>query len=208
MLNIDLIIKIKKEFNFSIGESKKMLEKNNWDYNKLIYNLKKNNVRKHSFYNYYSIINVENNNKICIAKVFFNSVILNNSKILEDFKIELSSCILNIKMIIYKVKILSLKLKENIYLSNFLMFTKKNIFFYNHKNSFFCLINYKKKLINICCNVVFNKFNYLMLKKCKNVLINQAYIKDISYNLNQIIEPKFINFIFLMNKHGNYFYYE
>ncbi|MBY0585499.1 hypothetical protein K5B08_01260, partial [Candidatus Carsonella ruddii] len=77
-----------------------------------------------------------------------------------------------------EINFLSLKLKEEILLDKCFIFLKKNIFFYNHKNIFFCLINYKKEITNICCHIIFNKINFLKLKICKNNLMNQNYIKN------------------------------
>lgn len=44
MLNTSLIVKIKKEFNISIGESKKNLELNNWNYIETVNYIKKKKI--------------------------------------------------------------------------------------------------------------------------------------------------------------------
>ncbi|XOD39005.1 MAG: hypothetical protein ACAF48_00110 [Candidatus Carsonella ruddii] len=209
MLNINLILKIKKEYNLDIGSCKKILEENNWNYSKSILFIK-NSVKKNNFkkLKYYSIINIKQNNNIYIIKIIFNSVIINNSVIIDNFKKKINLIKINFKNLKNEINLLSFILKEIIFLEKFLIFLNENIFFYNHKNSFFCLINYKKKIINICCHIIFNKFNFFNFNICKNNLFKQKYIKDEKIFLNQLICFDSINYLFLINKNGFYFYYE
>ncbi|AFP83875.1 hypothetical protein [Candidatus Carsonella ruddii] len=204
MLNIELIKKIKIKFDLSIGDSKKFLEKNYWNYDKTIIfikNMMLKNIKKYSFF---SILTIKNNNKIMILKILFNSIIIKNSNIIEKFKLELEkkNNIINIKE---KIFLLSIKLKEKILLDKILIFYNKNIFFYNHKNDYFCLINYKNNIINLCYQIIFNKINFINYK-CKNSLLNQFFIKN-NVLIKNLLNIKMINFIYLINK-NQYFYYE
>ncbi|ATX33449.1 hypothetical protein CUN91_00575 [Candidatus Carsonella ruddii] len=209
MLNINLILKIKKEYNFNIGSCKKLLENNNWDYKKTILYIK-NSFKKINFTNfkYYSIINIEKKNKIFIIKICYNSTIIDNSTIIENFKKKLILIKIDIKILKNEINLLSFILKDKIFLNKFFIFINKNIFFYNHKNIFFCLINYKKLILNICCHIIFKKINFFNLNICKNNLMKQKYIKNETLFINDIIKNNFINYIFLINKNNIYFYYE
>ncbi|MGP4128087.1 MAG: hypothetical protein ACTXNS_00105 [Candidatus Carsonella ruddii] len=205
MLNINLIIKIKKKFNFNIGECKKILEKNFWNYEKTINYINNKVIKNNNFnFNFFSILTIENKKNIFVLKLLYNSVIINNSNILEDFKLSIKN--IDLKEIKKKIVLLSLKLKEIIYLNKILIFLNKNVFFYNHKNEFFCLINYKKKDINLCCQIIFNKLNFINYN-CKNSLKNQFFIQN-NLLINKIVDINIINYIFLINKKNAYFYYE
>ncbi|XZR53022.1 MAG: hypothetical protein ACM3Q5_00115 [Candidatus Carsonella ruddii] len=205
MLNINLIIKIKKEFNFNIGDCKKILEKNFWNYEKTIIYIKNKIIKNNNFnFNFFSILTIENEKKIFVLKLLYNSIIINNSNILEDFKLNIKNQTL--EKIKEKIILLSLKLKENIYLEKVIIFVNKNIFFYNHKNNFFCLINYKKKKLNLCCHIIYNKINFINYK-CKNSLKNHFFIQN-NLLIDTIFNINLINYIFLINKKNAYFYYE
>ncbi|WMC19286.1 MAG: hypothetical protein NVS84_00110 [Candidatus Carsonella ruddii] len=205
MLNIDLIIKIKKKFNFSIGECKKILEKNYWNYEKTIKYIKNKNFKNNILnFDFFSILTIENKENIFVLKLLYNSIIINNSNILENFKSSIKN--ITIKELKEKISLLSLKLKEIIFLEKLLIFSKKNIFFYNHKNNFFCLINYKKKNLNLCCQIIYNKINFINYN-CKNSLKNQFFIQN-NLLINKITDVGLLNYIFLINKKNAYFYYE
>ncbi|WGS66690.1 hypothetical protein MEJ65_00115 [Candidatus Carsonella ruddii] len=205
MLNIDLIIKIKKKFNFNIGECKKLLEKNYWNYEKTIMFIKNKIVKNNNLnFNFFSILTVNNKENIFVFKLLYNSIIINNSNILEDFKLKIKN--INLEKLKEEILLLSLKLKEIIYLEKILIFLNKNVFFYNHKNDFFCLINYKKKNLNLCCQIIYNKINFINYK-CKNSLKNQFFIQN-NLLISTIFDITLINYIFLINKKNAYFYYE
>ncbi|UNB92091.1 hypothetical protein ACJEC8_00020 [Candidatus Carsonella ruddii] len=208
MLNVDLILKIKKKYNINIGDCKKFLSLNNWNYNetlKYINNIIKNNIKKK--YNFYSIISFTKKFKIFIIKILFNSVIINNSDVLNKFIKEISLIKFNLKIIKKKINLLSLKLKEDFFFEKILIFNLENINFYNHKNLFFCLINFNKKIINLCYNIIFNKINFLKFNICKKNLLKQNNIKNNELILN-IINYNNLNYSILINKNGLYFYYE
>ncbi|WP_433927820.1 hypothetical protein [Candidatus Carsonella ruddii] len=209
MLNINLILKIKKKYNFDIGNCKKILESNNWNFEKSIYyieNIIKKNEKNN--FNNFSIISVENDDKIIILKIFYKSTIINNSNILNNFKQKISALKLNILILKKEINLLSLKLKEKIFLDKIIIFINKNIYYYNHKNIFFCLLNYKKIITNICCHIIFNKINFLKFNYCRYNLIKQKYIKDDNIYVKNIINFNYLNYSILINKNGFYFYYE
>ncbi|BFI90840.1 hypothetical protein [Candidatus Carsonella ruddii] len=205
MLNINLIMKIKKEFNFNIGECKKLLENNSWNYEKTLIFIKNRMFKNDNLkFNFYSILSFEKKKKIFVFKLLYNSVILNNSNILEDFKLSIEDT--NVEILKEKIELLSLKLKEIVYLDKILIFFNKETCFYNHKNNFFCLINYKKKNLNLCCQIIFNKINYINYN-CRNSLKNQYFIYN-NLLIDKIFNVRLINYIFLINKKNAYFYYE
>ncbi|MFI4883718.1 MAG: hypothetical protein ACH6QQ_00710 [Candidatus Carsonella ruddii] len=208
MLIINLLLKIKKKYKFNIETSKKFLEINNWNYIETINYI--NNIKKNFFfkkYNFYSIISINKNLKIYIIKILFNSSLINNSTILEKFIKELYFLNINYKNLINKIIFLSLELKEEIYLINFLILSNKNILYYNHKNLFFCLIKFKKIIINLCYNIIFNKTNFLKFNKCKKNLLNQKNIQNNEIILN-LLNYNNIIYSILINKNGFYFFYE
>ncbi|MFI4847160.1 MAG: hypothetical protein ACH6QJ_00715 [Candidatus Carsonella ruddii] len=208
MLIINLLLKIKKKYKFNIETSKKFLEINNWNYNKTINYI--NNIKKNFFfksYKFYSIISINKNLKIYLIKILFNSELINNSIILKNFIKKLYFLDFNYKNLINKLIFLSLELKEEIYLNKFLIFLNKNILYYNHKNLFFCLIKFKKIIINLCYNIIFNKTNFLKFNKCKKNLLKQKNIQTEKNILNSLDYNNIIYSI-LINKNGFYFFYE
>ncbi|MFI4883884.1 MAG: hypothetical protein ACH6QK_00685 [Candidatus Carsonella ruddii] len=208
MLIINLLLKIKKKYKFNISTSKKFLEINNWNYiNTINYidNIKKNFFFKN--YKFYSIISINKNLNIFLIKILFNSNLINNSIILKKFIKELHVLNINYKNLINKIILLSLELKEDIYLNNFLIFSNKNILYYNHKNLFFCLIKFKKIIINLCYNIIFNKTNFLKFNKCKKNLLKQKNIQNNEIILN-LLNYNNIIYSILINKNGFYFFYE
>ncbi|MFI4870085.1 MAG: hypothetical protein ACH6QM_00435 [Candidatus Carsonella ruddii] len=208
MLIINLLLKIKKKYAFNIETSKKFLEINNWNYIKTINYI--NNIKKDFFYKkykFYLIITINKNLKIYLIKILFNSNLIHNSIILENFIKKLYFLNINYKNLINKITFLSLELKEDIYLNNFLIFFNNNILHYNHKNLFFCLIKFKKKIINLCYNIIFNKTNFLKFNKCKKNLLKQNNIQDNKIILNSLNYNNIIYSI-LINKNGFYFFYE
>ncbi|AFP84067.1 putative elongation factor EF-Ts [Candidatus Carsonella ruddii HT isolate Thao2000] len=206
MLNIELIKKIKNKFNLSIGDSKKFLEKNSWNYDKTIHFINNKKMYNINFnYDFFSILTINRNNNIILIKILFNSIIIKNSNIIDKFKLDIENDF-NLKNIKNKIHFLSIKLKENILLDKILIFSNKNVYYYNHKNDFFCIIKYKKLIINLCYQIIFKKINFLNYK-CKNSFINQIFIKNNTI-INKLINIKTINFIFLINNKNEYFYYE
>ncbi|MFI4913469.1 MAG: hypothetical protein ACH6QR_00465 [Candidatus Carsonella ruddii] len=208
MLIINLLLKIKKKYKFNIETSRKFLEINNWNYNKTINYI--NNIKKNFFfknYKFYSIISINKNLKIYLIKILFNSELINNSIILKNFIKKLYFLDFNYKNLINKIIFLSLELKEEIYLNIFLIFLNKNILYYNHKNLFFCLIKFKKIIINLCYNIIFNETNFLKFNKCKKNLLKQKNIQTEKNILNSLDYNNIIYSI-LINKNGFYFFYE
>ncbi|XZR52613.1 MAG: hypothetical protein ACM3Q7_00115 [Candidatus Carsonella ruddii] len=205
MLNINLILKIKKKFNFNIGECKKILENNQWNYEKSIMFIKNKVIKNNNLkFTFFSILTFENKEKIFVLKLLYNSIIINNSNILEDFKKSIKN--ITIEFLKERIILLSLKLKEIIFLEKILIFLNINVFFYNHKNEFFCLINCKKKNLNLCCQIIYNKINFINYK-CENSLKNNFLIQN-NILINKIFDVSLINYIFLINKKNVYFYYE
>ncbi|MGK2916004.1 MAG: hypothetical protein ACSLEH_00100 [Candidatus Carsonella ruddii] len=208
MLIINLLLKIKKKYKFDLTTSKKFLDINNWNYIKTINyinNIKKKIIFKN--YKFYSIISINKNLNIYLIKILFNSNLINNSIILKNFIKKIYFLNINYKNLINKITFLSLELKEDIYLNNFLIFSNKNILYYNHKNLFFCLIKFKKIIINLCYNIIFNKTNFLKFNKCKKNLLKQKNIQNDEIILN-LLNYNNIIYSILINKNGFYFFYE
>lgn len=205
MLNIDLILKIKKKFNFNIGECKKILEKNSWNYEKTIEFIKNQSFKNNNLkFEFYSILTIENKKKIFVFKILYNSIIIKNSNILDDFRLNIKN--ININILKEKIILLSLKLKETIFLEKILIFLNVYNIFYNHKNEFFCLINCENNNLNLCCQIIYNKINFINFK-CKNSLKNQFFVKN-NLLISTIFNVELINYIILINKKNVYFYYE
>ncbi|WMC19884.1 MAG: hypothetical protein NVS86_00110 [Candidatus Carsonella ruddii] len=205
MLNIDLILKIKKKFNFSIGECKKILEKNFWNYEKTITFIKNKSIKNNNFkFNFFSILTFENKKNIFVFKILYNSIIIKNSNILENFEFNIKNT--NINILKEQIVLLSIKLNEMIFLEKVLIFLNVNIFFYNHKNEFFCLINCENNNLNLCCQIIYNKINFINFK-CKKSLKNQFFVKN-NLLISKIFNVDLINYIILINKKNVYFYYE
>ncbi|WMC20480.1 MAG: hypothetical protein PNH44_00110 [Candidatus Carsonella ruddii] len=205
MLNIDLILKIKKKFNFNIGECKKILEKNSWNYEKTIEFIKNQSFKNNNLkFEFYSILTIENKKKIFVFKILYNSIIIKNSNILDDFRLNIKN--ININILKEKIILLSLKLKETIFLEKILIFLNVYNIFYNHKNEFFCLINCEINNLNLCCQIIYNKINFINFK-CKNSLKNQFFVKN-NLLISTIFNVELINYIILINKKNVYFYYE
>ncbi|MGK2912669.1 MAG: hypothetical protein ACSLEI_00100 [Candidatus Carsonella ruddii] len=208
MLIINLLLKIKKKYKFNIETSKNFLKINNWNYIKTIKYI--NNIKKNFFlkkYKFYSIISINKNLKIYLIKILFNSEIINSSLILKKFIEKLYFLDINYKNLIKKIIFLSLELKENIYLNKFLIFLNKNILYYNHKNLFFCLVKFKKIIINLCYNIIFNKTNFLKFNICKKNLLKQKNIQN-NEIISNLLNYNNIIYSILINKNGFYFFYE
>ncbi|AFP83684.1 putative elongation factor EF-Ts [Candidatus Carsonella ruddii CS isolate Thao2000] len=205
-MNILLLKKLKKNFNFSLGKCKKILEINNWNYNASLKYIKNffiinNNNNK---YKYYNILNILNNNIIYIIKIKFNSSLLISSNIFNNFKNKIKNltCLIKEK-IIFELKLLSISLNENIFLEKFIFFKINNNYsYYNHNNIFFCLIKFNfLNNKNICYHLISIISLYLNKYKCKLSLLEQNFVKNNSIKVKNILKNNILFFFIINNKY-------
>ncbi|AFP84248.1 elongation factor EF-Ts [Candidatus Carsonella ruddii] len=207
---LNLIIQLRKKTGISINLCKNFLIKNNWNFNNTIKYIEKNKTKSIKKLNNYSVISLIKNKKIYVLKISYNSIIINNSNIIKNLINNFENQCINKKIIIKILKILSIKLNENVFLEFYFNLINKNLELYNHKNLLMCLVKLKNCNIlsekrDLCYQIISKKIKFIKLKKCIFSIYNQNNIKT-NIKFDKFLINEISYFIYINNKKIKFLY--